>query len=392
MKPANQISGETFGVYVGRIPKNILKPEFEQIFAKYGKISSVDLISEKNCGFVNYFSLEHAQAALDMNNRKLHGSKLRVNIKTPRASDSDSLPALSTDPGPSKFPSLIFRSKESTPCSPASFTIQIRNLSPLTTKRNLTKLVEHYGSLASPVHLLKGNPPYAYVNYTTIQAANAACSDLNGQKLDDKTLKVKIKDKDEVTPTSPGVPSVISASSAILPPPPLPPFDPYAVVQHKIPPISPTPLYPMPDTVTPGFSVKQRHASAQLNKFLLDRMDLKLREFKSFSGSVRWSSDYLTIEAPSAAAINQFEANVLDLLDEDKIILSSSDWNKLMLMRPDHTSLFQQLSLPYRTNPNVRIELHDSTLSICIVGMREAVNDVKNTILSKLSKNITVVG
>ena len=403
LKPT-KVTTETFGVHVGRIPKALLKPELEKIFAKYGKISSLYFNSEKKFGYVNYFNKEDAEAALDMNDREIYDGKLKVNMTSKKPVESSvkpvSLPSASAaapDPGP---PSMPHRPKESSPSKPSSCTVQIRNLSPLTTKEKLTNLVECYGLLTSPLHLIKGDPPYAYVNYATIDAANAACSHLHGQELDGKTLRVKIKDKGEVTPISPDIPSITNTGpfKPIIPPysPHSPPVQniPSNPFQHQVPTIPSVPPYPMPGTVTPSvpnYSVKHRRASEQLNKFLHERMDLKLREFMSFGGSVRWHNDLLTIEAPSMAALNRFEADVLDMLDEQNVVLSSENWNKLMLMHPDKTSLFQQLVvLPYRTNPNVYFESRDSTLSIYIVGMREAVNDMKNTIMSELNKEIIV--
>ena len=396
-KPTKKTSVETFGVYVGKIPKALHKPEFEQIFAKYGKISSVFFNSDKNFGYVNYFSMEDANAALDMNNREVYGSKLRVNSaskKTMETSVKSNLPhslpvpAPTPDPEPPNFPSLPNRPKESSLGKPASYAVQIKNLSPRTTKEQLTKLVECYGSLTCPVHLIKGDPLYAYVNYTTSEAATAACTYLHGQELNGKTIRVKPKeDKDGATPVSPSVPlttSTVPPFMTTVTPQSYPPAIPSIPIQPHIPPIASVPQYPLPSTV------RLRRASAQLNKFLHERMDLKLREFASFGGSVRWNNDFLTVEAPSEAALNRFEIDVLNVLDEDKVVLSSEDWNKLMLMRPDKTSLFQQLVLPYRTNPNVYIESHDAALTICIVGMRDAVKDVKITIMSELNKEITV--
>ena len=397
--PAKKTSIETFGVFVGKIPKALLKPELEQIFAKYGRISNVYFNSDKNFAYVNYFKLEDAKAALDMNNREVYGSKLRVNMAKKTTESTNVLPSLpplasTPDPEPPNFPSsLPSRPKEASPGAPSSFTVRVKNLSPLTTKETLTKLVKYYGSLTSPVHLIKGNPPYAYVNYATTEAATAACSHLHGQQWDGKILQVKMKDEDEITPVSPTVPSMTSTVPPYTTTLPQSPYSPAIQSVSRIPSIPSPPQYAMPGIVAPSipnYSVKQRHASAQFNKFLHERMDLKLREFVSFGGLMNWNSNFLTIEAPSMAVINQFEIDVLNVLDEDKVALSSEDWNKLMLIRPDKTSLFHQLVLPYRTNPNVCIESHDTTLSIYIVGMRDAVQDVKITILSELNKEIIV--
>ena len=392
-----ETSIEAFGVHIGKIPKALLKPELEQIFAKYGKISGVYFNSDKRFAFVNYFKMEDAKAALNMNNREIYGSKLEVNIASKKTTEStvevdllSSLPAPASSPDP-KSPNFSFgRPKESSPRSPSSFTVRVKYLSPLTTKEALTKLVECYGCLTSPVHLIKGNPPYAYVNYATTEAAKAACSHLHGQQLDGKTLQVKMKNKDEITPFSP----TVSPMTSTVPPytTTLPPQSPYSPAIKSIPPLSPS-QHPILSTVAPSipkYFVKLRHASARFNKYLHKRMDQKLIEFASFGGSVRWSNYFLTIKAPSMDILNQFEIDVLNDLEEDKVALSSEDWNKLMFIHPDKTNLFHQLVLPYRTNPNVYIERHDTTLSIYIVGMRDVVQDVKITILSELNKEIIV--
>ena len=358
---------ETFGVYVGKIPNALQKPELEQIFAKYGKISSVYFNPGKQFAYVNYFKMEDVKAALDMNNREVYGSKLRVNMASKKTEEFNikdvppSLPAPTLPiPELTNFPpSLPCRPKEGSSGASSGFTVRVRNLGPRTTKEKLTKLVECYGSLTSPVHLIKGDPPFA------------------------KTLLVKMKD--ETATISPSVPntSAVPPYATTIPPQPVPCIP-------QMPSMQSPPQYPMPGTIPSIRPNKRRPASAQFNKFLHERMDLKLREFASFGGSVKWNNDCLTIEAPSMPVLNKFEIDVLNVVKEDKVVLSSEDWNKLMLMRPDKTSLYHQLVLPYRTNPNVNIESHDATLSICVVGMREAVQDVKATILSELNKEIIV--
>ena len=93
-------------------------------------------------------------------------------------------------------------------------------------------------------------------------------------------------------------------------------YPPSITIQPHIPPIASVPQYPLPCTV------KQRRASAQFNKFLHERKDLKLKEFVSFGGSVRWNNDFLTIKATSEAALNWFEMDVLNIIDKDKVVLS----------------------------------------------------------------------
>jgi len=237
---------ETFGVYVGKIPKTLQKPELEQIFAKYGKISSIFLKPGNSFAYINYYNLDDAQAALDMNNREVHGSKLKVNMASKKPSTSDnpvhSLPAV--PPSPVK----VVETK------PGSFTIQIKHLSSLTTKESLSMLAQTCGVLASPVHIINGNPRYAYVNYTTLEAANTALSKLNNQLVDGSRVQVKVKSKMEMSPPpQSSIPDPLTGASIVFGAPPAyspPTMVPSTPYQFQ-PPLPPSlPNYPQPPLPT----------------------------------------------------------------------------------------------------------------------------------------------
>ena len=61
--------------------------------------------------------------------------------------------------------------------------------------------------------------------------------------------------------------------------------------------------------------------------------------------------------------------------EEKRIMkLSPAQWNQLMCVGPRGSSLFQKLVAPFKTNPNVSIQLQTEELAIYFVGVREAVS------------------
>jgi len=129
--------------------------------------------------------------------------------------------------------------------------------------------------------------------------------------------------------------------------------------------------------------------SAHLHKFLKEKMSLKLREFRSFGGSVNWQNNLLVITAPSVPIFNQFENDVLGKIHEHYIALTSENWNKLMLMCPNKNSLFKQLVDSFSGN-DVFIMLEISSLMVVVVGLKESVQNVISAFDAELNKEIIV--
>ena len=129
--------------------------------------------------------------------------------------------------------------------------------------------------------------------------------------------------------------------------------------------------------------------STRLYQFLNKQMELKLREFRSFGGSVSWQNNTLQVIAPSVSILNRFEKDVLWQINEHQIVLTSEDWNKLMLMRPDKTSLFHQLVHLFPSD-DVYVEPDISSLIMYVVGLKKAVQDLVAAFGAELSKEVIV--
>jgi len=73
-------------LYVGNLDKKTTEPQLRESFEKYGEISSLNIIMDKESGkskgfaFVEMPSDENAQSAITgMNGKELYGSMLKVN-------------------------------------------------------------------------------------------------------------------------------------------------------------------------------------------------------------------------------------------------------------------------------------------------------------------------
>uniref|UniRef100_A0A182SNS0 RRM domain-containing protein n=1 Tax=Anopheles maculatus TaxID=74869 RepID=A0A182SNS0_9DIPT len=75
-------------VYVGNVSKQVSEREIEEMFARFGRLSNKDFVRLKRYGevYFDYANREHAFKALEMNNVKLAGRRLRVAFNSDKPS------------------------------------------------------------------------------------------------------------------------------------------------------------------------------------------------------------------------------------------------------------------------------------------------------------------
>jgi RNA recognition motif-containing protein len=76
-------------IYVGNLPFNTTEDEVRELFAQYGSVTSVDLITDRETGSPRGFGFVEmetgAAEAIDaLNNHEMGGRNLRVNEARPR--------------------------------------------------------------------------------------------------------------------------------------------------------------------------------------------------------------------------------------------------------------------------------------------------------------------
>ncbi len=71
--------------------------------------------------------------------------------------------------------------------------------------------------------------------------------------------------------------------------------------------------------------------------------------------------------------------------------LQPSQWNQLMKVDHDGSSPYQQLSLPFKTNPNVKIEPVIEQHALRLVGTPEAVSTAYKHFADALNRELHMV-
>lgn len=86
-------------IFVGSLPYNTTSDELNQLFSKFGAVSSANVISDKftgrsrGFGFVEMQSDEEAQKAIsELNGYQMDGRALAVSVAKPREERSDRRP------------------------------------------------------------------------------------------------------------------------------------------------------------------------------------------------------------------------------------------------------------------------------------------------------------
>ena len=132
--------------------------------------------------------------------------------------------------------------------------------------------------------------------------------------------------------------------------------------------------------------------SVSLHNFFLSKMAGNINELETKGGTVKWESGFLYYTAPSSETLMRFKTNAVDCLFEDSLQLSVESWNKLMTTHPNGGSLFQQLTQPFRSNPNVEIHTDMVALKVILLGFKVAVQDAMQAVASALYNNIPIDG
>jgi len=77
-------------IYAGNLPPDITEQEFNELFAAYGRVRSIELARDifsgrcRGFGFVEMEGHEARAAIAGLNGRNLRGNMLRVNEERPR--------------------------------------------------------------------------------------------------------------------------------------------------------------------------------------------------------------------------------------------------------------------------------------------------------------------
>ena len=70
--------------------------------------------------------------------------------------------------------------------------------------------------------------------------------------------------------------------------------------------------------------------------------------------------------------------------------LQPEQWNQLMMVQSSGKSLYQEIILPFKTNPNVAIKIAPDSYMLQISGISAAVSSAYEHIQNQLSKDLHI--
>ena len=70
--------------------------------------------------------------------------------------------------------------------------------------------------------------------------------------------------------------------------------------------------------------------------------------------------------------------------------LQPEQWNQLMTVQPSGKSLYQEIILPFKTNPSVTIEILAEKFMLKMSGMPAAISSAYDHVQNQLSKDLQV--
>lgn len=155
-------------VYVGSLPDNCKPESLRSLFESYGEITELDVMKNKNFGFVHFSNEESAQQAVDdLNDSTYEDKKIVVKISTGQKFNRDQRPPARGTP-PTK--------------------VYVGNLPDGFRREALSDLFKEYGVLTE-VDVIKN---FGFIHFELEIDALKAIKEKNKSELEGKTLEVKI--------------------------------------------------------------------------------------------------------------------------------------------------------------------------------------------------------
>jgi len=188
--------GNFTNVYVKNIPPNVNQEQMTTMFSKAGEITSIMIATEpdgksKGFGFVNYESIEHANAAVDMyNGHEIEDKKLYVNRAQKREEREKELRE--------RFEQLkVERQKKYD-----GVNLYVKNLSDETDDARIRQEFKQFGDITSAKIMADSvtgkSKGFGFVCFATPEEATKAVTEMNGRMLDGKPLYVALAQRKDV--------------------------------------------------------------------------------------------------------------------------------------------------------------------------------------------------
>jgi polyadenylate-binding protein len=177
-------------VFVKNLPADVSKERVEEVFSKFGTITSSVIQQDKEqkgraFAFVNYDTAEQASAAVDgLNNEEVDGKKLFVSRAQKREEREKELR--------DRFEQL----KQERAKKYAGVNLYVKNLADDMDDKKLTEEFGKFGTITNAAIMIdpstKKSRGFGFVCFSTPEEATKAVTEMNGKMIDQKPLYVAL--------------------------------------------------------------------------------------------------------------------------------------------------------------------------------------------------------
>ncbi len=301
------------------------------------------------------------------------------------------------------------------------FTVKLTCLPPNLTTVQLTALLRNFGELLVPIKIFESKNRYALANFYTLGAAQRAVNELDKTVLDDYTIKVSLKMKDDSkssepqTPVTP-TPNSIPATAPFLWMVSLDNVD-SLISDEELKMMIGVPIHKLDRLTSPSSRVMVyvstcENAHSVVHKLndkpcLGKTIEANVVDIKatvpyhhqhSFPAQVTDIQTYrkqsktpqLSLSSPPVSVPISLPLPSSFPSCKDSLLLSPADWNRLMISGPSGRLLYQDVIEPYKTNPDIHITEDISNRTVFFTGLPEAVNSAYTRVATEVFKELIV--
>lgn len=130
--------------------------------------------------------------------------------------------------------------------------------------------------------------------------------------------------------------------------------------------------------------------SKNLQNFIKEQLNHKITEFKQLGGNVEWSDTSVIISGTDQSALDNFDSDVMCSLEEKTDHLFADQWNKLLHVDLDDTSVLSRLIEEFSNE--LKVDLDYENKSITFIGKEQMVLRVRDKLFNDICQELPMLG
>ena len=122
--------------------------------------------------------------------------------------------------------------------------------------------------------------------------------------------------------------------------------------------------------------------------YVQEKLNNKLSELLKCGGNIEWRDDSIIVTGIDKKEFDDFDQQHLSSLGESTDYMSSDSWNKLLSVDTNAASFMSQM---ISDHPELNIILDQKNLAVTIVGPNETMLKVRNKMLDKIHRELSLL-